>query len=115
MTGRERIQEALSNRGTTVIPVIIPYESILVRDHWEQLSDEPWWQLHSPQLRLQMRWRRSVLERLGQDFLELPLFYTRERQSELRLEHRQDEPYLVNRRSGEATRLRAGQNSDCET
>jgi len=105
MTGRKNIREALSSQGANAIPIVIPYEAILVRDHWKQLTDEPWWQVHSPQLHLQMRWRRSALERLRQDFLELPLFYTRERQTVLRIEHRQDEPYLVDRRSGEGRLL----------
>ncbi len=75
MTGRDKIEAALSSNGAKSIPVIIPYESILVRDRWEELAPNPWWDLHSPDLQVQMQWRRKVLKRIEHDFLELPLIW----------------------------------------
>ena len=73
MTGRDNIEASLSARGTQSIPVIIPYESILVRDRWEELVPNPWWDLHSPDLQVQMQWRRKVLKRIENDSLAPPL------------------------------------------
>jgi hypothetical protein len=101
MTGKEKVESALTSRGTPSIPVVIPYESIMVRDHWEELVADPWWDLHSPELQVQMRWRRKVLEQIENDFLELPLFYTREEQEFLRIEQHRDEVLLIDRRTGE--------------
>jgi hypothetical protein len=86
MTGRDKIEAALSSNGAKSIPVIIPYESILVRDRWEELAPNPWWDLHSPDLQVQMQWRRKVLKRIENDFLELPLIYSREEREALAIE-----------------------------
>ena len=105
MTGRDNIEASLSARGTQSIPVIIPYESILVRDRWEELVPNPWWDLHSPDLQVQMQWRRKVLKRIENDFLELPLFYTREEREAAVIKQHQREVLLIDRRTGKATRL----------
>jgi hypothetical protein len=43
MTGRQKIESALSESGTSEIPVVICDEGIYIRDHWDQLTDCPWW------------------------------------------------------------------------
>jgi hypothetical protein len=42
MTGRQKIQQALSRDGTPEIPVVICYEEVFVRDHWGEITREPW-------------------------------------------------------------------------
>ena len=41
MTGRERVEAALSPSGTASIPAVLCYEGILVRDHWDELTACP--------------------------------------------------------------------------
>ena len=65
----------------------------------------PWWDLHSPDLQVQMQWRTKVLKRIENDFLELPLFYTREEREVLAVEQNRGEVLLIDRRTGKATRL----------
>ena len=65
----------------------------------------PWWDLHSPDLQVQMQWRRKVLKRIENDFLELPLFYTREEREAAVIKQHQREVLLIDRRTGKATRL----------
>lgn len=67
MTGRQRIEDALSEDGVEEIPVVIPYEGIYIRDHWDQLTSLPWWQRETPSLDLQMVWRREIIGQTGQD------------------------------------------------
>jgi len=105
MTGKEKVESALTSRGTPSIPVIIPYESIMIRDHWEELVANPWWDLHSPKLQVQMRWRREVLKQIENDFLELPLFYARDEREVMRIEQHRDEVLLIDRRTGVAKLL----------
>ena len=105
MTGKEKVESALTSRGTPSIPVIIPYESIMIRDHWEELVANPWWDLHSPKLQVQMRWRREVFKQIENDFLELPLFYTRDEREVLGIEQHRDEVLLIDRRTGDAKLL----------
>jgi uroporphyrinogen-III decarboxylase len=105
MTGREKIEAALSLKGGKSIPAVVPYESIMVRDHWEELVSNPWWDLHSSDLQVQMQWRGKVLKRIENDFLELLPFYPREEREALAIEQNQGEVLLIDRRTGKATRL----------
>ncbi len=68
MNGRDRIQAALSPEGTPEIPAVICYESLFVRDHWPELSAEPWWVPMVPDLERQVAWRRQVAEQIRQDW-----------------------------------------------
>ena len=44
MTGRERIEAALSKDGASKIPVVICYERIFIRDHWAGLTGRAVWE-----------------------------------------------------------------------
>ena len=107
MTGREKIEAAFSARGATELPVVLPYETLLVRDHWHQFCDEPWWQEFSPNLETQLRWRRACLQQIPMDWFKLPLFYSRAERAALAIETRPDGVYLANAGTGQAQRLRS--------
>ena len=100
MTGREKIEAALSEDGTPEIPAAICYEGIFIRDHWEQLTPYPWWYQQAPDIERQMAWRREVRGRIGQDWLVLPGFYPRGRRQHLSIDVRDDEVFLVDSRTG---------------
>lgn len=100
MQGRQMIQAALSPEGAADIPVVIPYEGIMVRDHWEQLTGEPWWAIYSPDVGQQMAWRRDVVRALGQDWYDLPQGQGRSLRAEQTIEVEGDTATLVNRRTG---------------
>ena len=65
MTGREKIEAAFSKEGTPQIAAVMCYEDLYIRDHWDQLTDCPWWYQHVPDLELQMKWRRDVNAKTG--------------------------------------------------
>lgn len=100
MTGREKIEAALSSAGTRDIPAVICYEEIYVRDHWDQLTSHPWWVQHAPELARQMMWRRETIARTGQDWFTLPTFYPREERGAITIEERPEGIVRVNRRTG---------------
>ena len=99
MTGREKIQAALSERGSPSIPVVICYESIFVRDHWSALTHCPWWYRFSADLDQQLRWRRDVVGATGQDWLVLPPGFTRDDRRCLRIEADGDSAVLIDSRT----------------
>ena len=78
MTGRGKMEAALSPEGTSEVPAVVCYEGIYVRDHWRQLTNYPWWYAQAPDIDRQMLWRREAIERTGQDWFALPSFYSRE-------------------------------------
>jgi hypothetical protein len=103
MSGRQRIQAALSPQGSGEIPAVICYEGIFTRDHWSQLTAHPWWVRFAPDIERQMAWRRDAFARVNQDWFQLPgLFYSREDRGALTIEARDGDSAvrLVDRRNG---------------
>jgi hypothetical protein len=96
MNGKEKIEAAFSKEGTCEIPVVICYEGIFIRDHWDQLTSSPWWYQYETDIDKQIKWRRDVIETIGQDWTCLPHFYSTEEQLNMKIEIRQNEVYLVN-------------------
>jgi hypothetical protein len=105
MTGRERIEAAFSADGAREIGAVICYESLYVRDRWDDLTDYPWWFRRAPAIDRQMAWRRQVIERLGQDWMELPVVGPAIERERLSVELRADGAFLVDRFSGRESEL----------
>lgn len=105
MTGRERIEAALSPEGSPEIPAVICYEDIFVRDHWAELTDLPWWQREAPDVERQLRWRAEVLPRIGQDWFDLPSCRPRRERRCLSIEERGEGVLLHDAESGCERRL----------
>ncbi len=105
MTGRQKIEAALSKDGTPEIPAVICYEGIFIRDHWEQLTPYPWWYQETPDIDRQMAWRLEVIGRMNQDWFILPSFYSRERRQHLSIDVREEDIFLVDDRTGKREKL----------
>jgi hypothetical protein len=105
LTGKAKIEAALSLQGTAEISAVICYEGIYTRDHWEQLFDFPWWYSISPDLEQQLAWRSQLIEKTGQDWFYLPACDPDEIRQDLTIEERAGRVYQINRLTGEASLL----------
>jgi hypothetical protein len=105
MNGRQRIEAAFSEGGTTETPAVICYEGIYVRDHWGQITAEPWWDWTIPDVERQMAWRRQAIEKTGQDWFALPSIAPRAERDNTRVEARPDGVYRIDRRTGRVEAL----------
>jgi hypothetical protein len=116
MTGREKIEAALSKEGTAQIPTVICYVDIFIRDHWEALTQAPWWYLKEPNLERQMKWRRDVREKMGLDWYEIPIDYnyTQEDRNHIVIEEQVGRIYRIDRRTGQKEELIRPHWSDIE-
>ena len=101
MTGREKIEAAFSQDGTPEIPVVICYEDIYIRDHWDQISSCPWWYRAAPDIRRQLEWRREVITQTGQDWFQLSSCAPEEAREHQDMEIRSEGVFRVDRRSGD--------------
>jgi len=72
MTGHQKIQQALSMDGTPEIPVVICYEELFIRDHWDQVTRQPWWAPADPDPERQLAWRADAIREIGQDWFQVP-------------------------------------------
>jgi hypothetical protein len=108
VNGREQIEAALSAAGTPQIPAVICYGGIFTRDHWGGITSRPWWYQHAPDLESQMVWRRELVAKVGQDWLEVPLLsYSKKDREALAIETRGERVYLVDQRNGKSRQLAA--------
>jgi len=71
MNGREKVEAAFSPEGSPEFAVMVPYESIFVRDHWSQLTRHPWWFEQSPDLADRMACLEEIIPAIGHDFMEI--------------------------------------------
>ena len=71
MTGRDKIEQAFSPEGTSAFGAVICYPGIFTRDHWGEVTDQPWWVMSSPDVDAKVEFYRDVIERSGQDWFVL--------------------------------------------
>lgn len=105
MIGKQRIEAAFSEKGTAEIPVVICYEGIYIRDHWSQLTSCPWWYQHSTEMDQQLAWRREVIAKTGQDWFNLPVWYSKKEREDTFIEVRSEGVFRIDRRNGKEERL----------
>ena len=105
MTGRQKIQQALSRDGTPEIPVVICCEEVFVRDHWGEITREPWWAREDADLDRQMQWRTDAIRAIGQDWFEVPLCTSRTERANVSIVERGGEAFRVDRLAGMERRL----------
>jgi hypothetical protein len=105
VTGRDKVEAALSGDGAREIPVVICYEGIYIRDHWRQLTAAPWWVRYSSDVDEQLRWRREVIAGIGQDWFDLPAFPSRAARASLSIDARPEGIFQTDRRTRRTVRL----------
>ncbi len=99
MTGRQKIEAALSSCGTQQVPAVICYEGIYIRDHWRELTSHPWWYAQSPDIAQQLAWRRDAIEAIRQDWFILPVCLPRHQRDALAIEVEAGRVCLADRRT----------------
>ena len=105
MTGRQKIETALSEDGSPETPAVICYEDIYIRDRWWELTPCPWWYRIEPDLSRQVQWRRDVFGNIGQDWFRLPSTYSREERNRVCIEARPEGVFQVDRDTGREDRV----------
>lgn len=86
MTGREKILAALSEQGTGSTPIVLAYPEIYMRDHWEEVTDLPWWGMHSHDIPLALKAHADLLDTTGEDRVRLWMSPSREDRQRYRIE-----------------------------
>lgn len=100
MTGKEKIRAAFSRDGAREIPAVLCYSGIYFRDHWAQLTRQPWWAASSPDMAMHLSMHADLIRNVGQDWYPLPTGPSREDRRDVTIEERADGMHRVNRRTG---------------
>jgi uroporphyrinogen-III decarboxylase len=78
MFGKEKILRAMTDGLDSDFPVVIPYMGIFVRDHWEELTQEPWWVMNLLDLDARLEVEETIQRKLNLDWVQTGLCPTRE-------------------------------------
>ncbi len=69
MTPRRRMLLAIDRGPLDEVPVVICYLGIFLRDHWQGITDKPWWALRSPDIADRLEVDRGLLGKLDLDWI----------------------------------------------
>lgn len=105
MTGRDRVEAAFSSGGAAQFGAVIPYETIYIRDKWDDLTARPWWALFDPDIQAQLEWRREVAQSIGHDWFQITGSKPAEQRAKQRLETQGEEAFLVDDADGARRQL----------
>ena len=100
-SGRELIALALSPDGAPSFAAVTCYQDILLRDHWEQATDAPWWAWYDPRPQAAAKPWLDLIERTQEDWYITPLGASAEEQRDVRIEETLDGVFRVNTATGE--------------
>ena len=100
MTGREKMEAAFSAQGSPETPAVICYEGLMVRDHWPQITTQPWWAQLAPDVATQLEWRRDAVRKIGQDWFNVGPFCSRAERQRMALVQQGDKVFRVDKTTG---------------
>jgi hypothetical protein len=73
MRSRDRMLAAMETGIQGNFPIVIPYEGIFLRDHWEEVTNRPWWAFHDPNLSTWLEVEGDLLEKVEMDWISCGL------------------------------------------
>ena len=108
MTSKELMYAAFDGSPRDRFPVVVPYTTLLQREHWEEVMGEPPWTYHrwlyaDPEDHV--RAYRELDQALPFDLIEPVGAAPRATREHIRVQRRQDGPYVIHTRTGEARRV----------
>ncbi len=106
MTPRERLRAACTGSAVDCAPVVIPYHAIFLRDHWEEVTTEPWWKTSDGNIASSVQVERDFLESTGMDWTGVGIGASRQFRETHAASVRDGVPYLTDTVTGEETELR---------
>ena len=105
MNGRQKIEAAFSPEGTPEFAAVLCYEGIYMRDHWAQLTRQPWWADQSPNLDERMAAWSEIVPAIGQDWMALSACPSRRYREAHAIETGAEGVFRMNRLTGARQRL----------
>jgi hypothetical protein len=105
MTGREKMEAAFSAEGAPSFPAATCYHGIFLRDHWEEVTDCPWWCQNDPDPETAVQPWIDLVQKTGEDWFSCRLGHSNEQRRRLKLEAHDNNVSLVNGITGERVTL----------
>jgi len=104
-SGKARMLAAMEGPNTVDLPVVITYLRILARDHWEQVTDVPWWATQGGDIEANLRVARDLQSELGIDWVPAPRGCTRQWRDRHKVALHEGRPVLMDGETGDRTEI----------
>ncbi len=105
MTGKEKFKAALSPGGSAEFPAAICYHGIFLRDHWAEVTGQPWWAFFERSAQRATPPWADMIRRTGEDWFAIPGGFKHEDQQAVSIERSGDGVFLLDKRTGKQTPL----------
>ncbi|MCX8171609.1 MAG: uroporphyrinogen decarboxylase family protein [Candidatus Bathyarchaeota archaeon] len=106
MNSKSRMLTAISKGMERDFPVVIPYLDIFLRDHWEEVTDKPWWIMNYIDLSARLEVEKDLLRRLDLDWVQCGLCPSRDWRESHKIEVSDSRVFLVNTLSKERREIK---------
>jgi len=100
ITGKEKIMASMGEGLTSDFPVVIPYIDIFLRDHWYEITNEPWWSTQADDIETQLNINKNLQEKLDLDWISCDICHSRKWRRAYKVEVQNDRVFLVNGLTG---------------
>lgn len=101
MTGKEKMLAVMVGKSTE-FPVVIPYLGIFLRDHFEDVTDVPWWAVRTGDIEANLQVTRDLQEKLALDWVPARIGHSRQWRENHEVSRRGDRAFIVNKVTKEA-------------
>ena len=101
MTGKEKMFAVMSGTVANQFPVVIPYLGIFLRDHWEEVTDVPWWAVYTGDIEANLQVAKDLQKCLGIDWVPAERSFPREWREKHEVSVRGRRAFILNRETGQ--------------
>jgi uroporphyrinogen-III decarboxylase len=100
MTGKEKMLASMTGGLTRDFPVVIPYIGIFLRDHWDEITDEPWWSIQIDDIESRIKIHEDLQDKVDLDWVSCGLCHSRRWRRTHKVEVLDDRVFLLNTING---------------
>jgi len=101
MNGKDKMLGAMTTGLRSDFPVVIPYVGIFLRDHWDEITDQPWWITYSTDLSAHLKVEEDLLSKLDLDWIQCGMCPPKEWRESHTVKTQGGHVFLTNTLSGE--------------
>ena len=92
---RDRIGTALTSGSRKDTPAVVPYMGLMLRDHWDEITDRPWWTMQYGSFADRCAVLQTMAQATGSEWVPVGECESRSAREAHRVERRQGQPFLI--------------------
>jgi uroporphyrinogen-III decarboxylase len=106
MNGKDKMLATMTSGLESDFPVVIPYVDIFLQDHWEEITNQPWWIGQGLDLANRLKVEEDLQGKLDLDWVQCGTCSPKDWRDSHRLEIMGNHIFLKNITSGESREIR---------